>query len=227
MPLKPKLTKYSTAAQLNIIYNAQDIINGAGVAKFYGATHMEVTTEAPYLTGETIKSKSTSYTALVDVSDNGTVVIDLDFDSVLNTARSIKGKVNIIGTMGRQTRAASNQQMIMNIIATLTNATTATDIATATSQTETFGDPSSTGTTQSEVFNILMDVPTSSVIGAGQTLRMTIQLYVVTAGSSQQYVGFGVDPANRNDLHPLLLTFKVIEDADDTLLQMNIPMEIQ
>ena len=226
MPLDPDLTEFTTASQIAAIYNFQDIVNGTAGARFFGATHKEVTTESPYLTTQSIKSKSTSYTAAVNSSDNGTIVIDLDFDSVMNTARSIKGMVNIIGTMGRQTRISSNQQMIMKIIATLTNATTSTDIATATSQTETFGDPASAGVTQSVVFNILMDVPTAAIIGSGETLRMTIQLFVVTAGSSQQYVGFGIDPANRNDIHPLE-TFKVIEDEDDTLLQMDVPMEIQ
>lgn len=225
MPLDPDLNEFSTASQILSVYNFQDIVSGVGVASFFGATHMEVTTEAPYLTTQSIKSKSTSYTEEVNSTDNGAIVIDLDFDSVMNTARSIKGKVNIIGTMGHQTRSTTNSSAEIKIIATLTNATTSTDIATATSQSVAFPTSGAVGTVKSEVFNLIMDVPTPAVIGAGETLRMTIQLFVVNAGTNSSIVGFGIDPANRNDIHPLDL--RVIEDEDDTLLRMDVPMEIQ
>ena len=221
MPLDPKLNKFSTASQIQAVYNFTDIIDGVGKATFWAATHKETTTEAPYLTSQTIKSKSTSYSVAVGSGDVNTTVIDLDFDSKMNTSRIILGDVNVIGVMG--------------LWATITvkirkwDGTTETEIASASSQEENLRIPGSTGTAPSKTFNILIPVTTPTTIGAGQTLRVTILVELGgSVGVGGQNVGFGIDPANREDILNIQdPDKKIIEDDFDTTLQINVPFQIQ
>lgn len=161
-------------------YNFVDIASGTGYINFYAGN----TVDKILLSNFTYYSNVIYYEGNT-VGVNDTVLIDKDFDTVLNRPLDLKG-IGIVN-VGVYTSAACT----IYITATLRkwNGVTETDIVTNDSSTY-LG-----GSATYKMLSIDLDIPITH-FKVGETLRLTIQLKE-TASSAGRTVRFANDPLGR------------------------------
>jgi hypothetical protein len=151
---------------------------------YYGATHNEAGTKAYFLTSSTIYSNDISTSILTNV--------DLDFDVVLNTPRSIKGNAFVSLTL-QGTKNSGAGYLKYTAYIRKYSGTTETDIANATS--EEIGFNSNT-----DQKTLTIKIPIASVVNfkKGDTLRLSIVTALRVDSGSFSVASMFHDPMARS-----------------------------
>ncbi len=225
MPLVEKLTKYTTASPIIASFSFTDIADGSGVQVFFGSNSKADTTNSYELSKVTLFSNDVNtQAATTGVSPTFALTLDIDFDINFNLAQQVKGIIKgNIAIGGRTTSAAPNAWSAYAIIKLRKwDGVTETEIANV--QTETISKGGGAiNVKESKVLNFAIDASSAQThFAAGETLRVTVEIWSHDNGGSN--TGFGHDPKGRTDTTAVL--GGIIEDADSTILQINIPFLI-
>lgn len=223
MPLTPGLTKFTTTSPIVASYNYFDAEDGTGVVVYYGFTHKEVSTLSYGLSKQSVYS---SQIVTTDTRSGSTPdwskELDNDFDVKFNEAKTLKGKVKITCSLGGYQGAGTGTGE-MYIIAKIRkwDGSTETELFNGTSETV----QTVKGATlyNSKTINWEVDVTTPTLIPAGETLRLTFEVWARTTGDAAIGFGYGHDPKDRNDPTQTPATAQVIQDADTTIMEVHIP----
>jgi len=188
----PVPVQYRQSASAIASYSFKDIASNTGIITFYGAnstneTLHSLTTTSPY--SETVLTVGTI------TSDTATKVIDLDFDVVMNTQRTLNGNLVASVPFGIAYKETSTDVGELYIIVKLRkwDGTSETEIANAQGK-----NLRSVGSNSPKTIDAITVAVTNSVIKSGETLRITIELWALKlAGTNGMEAMLGHDPQNR------------------------------
>lgn len=202
-------TRYRQAPETSVVYNYQDVTQGAGYRIFYGYNEK--------LSGSITNYKlSTSQLFSYDIECSGssttsyTKIKDIDFDVMFNKSETIKGNTRFI--IPYNTAAGGSPECWFRAWVRKWDGTTETDLAYAESEVidATKG--------PSRVLNISCDVP-ETTIKKGEYLRITIEMWALSNPASKH--AFYHDPQNRNGWDVAVGT-----DLGTTRLEIHVPFII-
>ena len=235
MPLDPKLQKFTTTSPVVATYSYTDIAEGTGIQTFQGFHHIETSTEKYGLTTQI----PYSHFIWTKANTSGAVskIIDVDFDlSPFNMPKSIKGTARFNVTVGGGTNATANTTADIYIIAKIRkwDGSSETEIANGQSGTVSLGGLQGIGYMDYFTLNFEVDISTRTDFAAGETLRVTIELWGVKASANETPCYLMHDPISRLTpevaVSPARIAipignngFSVGYDPQSTKLEMGIP----
>lgn len=203
----------STPAQ-NVTYSYNDIAAGTGIQVFYVAEATDIN----------ILSTSAVYSNEIvnDVHIDGLLVatkkIDADYDVVFSTPRTIKGMSYVSVPVGIRAVTAGKVSGVY-IIAKVRKVSGGTESEIANNQSDTY---EVTGTkTDGKSLLIDIDIPITT-FKAGDSLRLTLELWAINDAATDAYAGIGTDPQDRNDNH----TDIIIPDTVTTKCEFYCPFKL-
>lgn len=184
MPLPPKLTKFSTASEVIASYDFFDFAQGVGIKQFYAAV----------MVGPTYKLTTNiifSNTGAGIITAGGNTAGDFDFDGEFETTIDIGGdsiiQVPVVGFNG----SSGSFSSLITITLYHVDAS-AVETSLGTFNRTVSGSPSSGVGSFFSVTGLINIARTT--LKNGEKLRLNI---VNTAPGNNQFIYFGVDPANR------------------------------
>ena len=176
-------------------YSYSDVSDGTGYIIYYGFAHTETTNTSYALTTQSSMMSSAVFTTGATTTPISKIA-DIDFDLIFNRPQRIKGKVRATFVFGAaETGTASTEgTAYVTIKLRKWDGSTETEIASATSATLTF--PAQTATWQKN--NVEIDVSTIAAFKAGETMRVTMELYGAD-NTNQRTIKFYHSPDNEDD----------------------------
>ena len=200
-------------------YDFQDIAEGTGIIKFFGAEHAEAGTKSYYLTTNMPYSNSVTLSgSVLAAASDWQEVINKDFDVKFNRPKNIKGYAFLTFSMGGNANTGGNQKIQLSGAQIIRyDGTTETVLATSSSDTLTcLGTGNETGT-----FNVRFDLTGGPYhFKAGEILRLSMIMFAQTpASNALDYEGFGIDPQNRDDPYAT----QTIANSYTTKLELYVP----
>ena len=214
-------TPFTTASPVLANYNYNDIINGTGFVKYYGGH----TSSGYTLSIQPFYSEKVMTFAAID-STTAVKAIDLDFDLLFNSPRTIRGValLNVgVGMKAATQGAATRNRTYVVVRIRKWDGTNETEIATAQSTTWT-EDPDEEGAEFNGIFSVSVDIPHTDY-SAGETLRITVELWAWESGYGGLNTTLTHDPKNRST--------SVFDDnnawdfgADSTIMEVTIPFKL-
>lgn len=187
--------KFTTASPFVASYDWTEFTDATGIKTFYGAdtvdnaaTSYVQTSQTPYSTDVLTAAGATDQTPQK--------ILDLDFDVVLNIPQDIKGKfmAQVPYIMGHETTA--NMSCTGYIVVKLRkwDGSSETEIASNTKTTV-----RTIANLQAEAFTefVEIDVATASHIAAGETIRVTVELWIDGTSTNPPRGAIMHDPADR------------------------------
>jgi len=209
---------YRTSPELLTSYNYIDVASGTGYILFYGANVSSENISGIYiLTNNSFYSNNIA-TALRTDSSSFVLLHDHDYEVVMNKSQVLRGLALFSMTIGFLPTGTQTPHIYFIAKLRKWDGTTETEIASGTS--DDFTQPAGAGT-YSKTKSIQINVPTTK-IKKGETLRLTIEIWVKEETGNLCAFGYGHDPKDRNDDG----TYKVINDTDTTILEAHIPFRI-
>ncbi len=198
-----------------------DISEGTGTVLFFGAVNKASGSAlVPFLSTFATYSNSISSSTQVAAGGTFSLVEDDDFDVLFNLSKRIKGKLRVTLTMGKASAGTTNDtEQYARILVRKWDGTTETEIAQQDSELIDFAQTGA-DTPLSETVNIEVDIATTQNFSAGETLRVTVQIWGMVTGSNATNIGYAHDPKDRNDDDE---TVKIIEDVHTTVMEVHVP----
>jgi hypothetical protein len=194
-------------------YDYQDVADGTGIVSFYGSKVVYNAVTDYILTSDVIFSSEVKldYTG-IGGGASFALAIDYDFDVMFNVPKRVKGIARINDGWGVATDSATPSTLEAYIIFKLRkwDGSTETEIANITTETLSIGDDESSY----KVLNLPVEIATLVNFKIGETLRLTVEVWVKGSGAGNHHTFLGYDPKDR------------IEDTevlDTTQLKLNIP----
>lgn len=208
-----------------VSFNWTDIASGTGYVTYYGANTVDNAVTSYFLTPNVIYSNNkTTYTT------TGTTTLiklfDFDFDILYNQAQRIKGVLiaQISWIQGQATSANEGGTSYVVIKVRKWDGSSETEIASNTkSEVHTVASLNSDGTTKL----ILVDIPTAQLFSRGETLRITVELWV-DGQSNGTTAAICHDPQNRILVDPIDYPYGggIEIDPDTSAMTFHVPHEI-
>lgn len=197
-------------------YSYTDIASGRGYVIFYAGECADgnILHTAPFYSSDVVQVVDDEPTRAAY-----TKVLDVDYDARFDRPRTIEGMGIVNCTVGID--PATNQNIYLYYTAKVRKWDGATETEIATNDSPVFN--ITTDTTASKVLCTEIDIPLE-VFKSGESLRLTIELYLKNAGSASD-VGFGQDPKDRDD-DAEQSALQIIEDTDTTTLTFHCPFVI-
>jgi len=236
--LLPKV--FRKAPPYIVSYDYFDYSNGTGYDIYYGAKG----SNGEYITSTiAVMYSEEPHTAIAEEVNMpvtyGNAKIDVDFDILFNIPRDIKGDILLnvpVGIVGKDGGSTGSWVWYVNGIAYHYDGSTETQIGTGASEefrSQTLAD--NEVDTANKVMLVKMNVPSVQHFKKGETLRITVQLFARTYGTSGNerdgIVGIGHDPANKNDYAwkyaGSTVKQQIILDGNVTQLSIHVPFRIQ
>jgi hypothetical protein len=174
-------------------YDYTDLAEGTGIVKYY--LFSSYNTALDYHLGQSqVYSNSIEFPEEATTNTSFEKTADVDFDlTTFNLPKDIKGTAYLnIAVYERGTNDVDNQS---KIIAKLRHwdGTTETEIASGE------GEPAASSTaTDVKMNNIPIVIATKKHFKKGETLRLTIELWMKANSGDTSYGSFGIDPQNRD-----------------------------
>lgn len=163
-------------------YSYLDIAEGTGIVLFYGvmlkdssSSHYELTTQTSFYSKSADTSATHAYTA------DEVKMLDIDFDTVFNTSKRIRGKMIAAVPHNNGDPSTANKYSQQYVIVRLRkwDGTTETEIASAQSETYT----GAWSQQISQFYELLeLNIPNIVNFKAGDTLRVTIEIWSPAGG---------------------------------------------
>ncbi len=218
---------YRTTGETAIAtYSYTDIAEGTGVAKMYGGS-TKVSSEAAttfFLSSSQIASNTIASSAGVTRASGWNLVFEHDYDVKFNLPKNIKGKLRASLTAGKEANSTTNDvDVYVKLMVRKVDSSGTHEIADATSEVVYIATVAA-NTPKSRTFNVEVDIPTVQHFKKGDILRVTLMLYGDTIGTETTNIGYGFDPADRND--DQYAGTKIIEDVHTTQFIVYVPFVI-
>ena len=196
-----------------------DISEGTGTSVFFGAA-----TETSGSVVSFFLSTNPTYSGIIASgssisSTTYTKIFDHDYDVKFNLSKRIKGDMRVTLTLGSFKGTDPNEcNAYAHIKIRKWDGTTETEIADK--QSAILRSPNTTApSTISQTVNVEIPITTTQHFEAGETLRVTVEIYGKRNDTETITIGYGFDPKDRDDDNAQ----PVIEDADTTIMEVHIP----
>lgn len=204
-------------------YNYVDIAEGTGVVIYYGAQTNESNTDDYILTTQT--PYSNEKTTQGQASQNGEhQILDIDFDIEFTLPKIIQGTVigQIPWVSGNTntTNRSGGSYCIMKV--RHWDGTTETDLATAQTEDHDVSDLEADGTVKLTYTTI----STPQKFKAGETLRITVELWNADNGLDNQPVSLCHDPKDRTLVNAVDHATAIDTAPDSTQMAFYIPFKL-
>lgn len=213
--------KYRKSPPFIASYNWTDISNGTGVSAFYGGEMSDSAANTFALSANSFYSNTVTTKTAAFTDQSFAKKIDQDYDIELNLPKTINGKILINATVGMKDNASGNTTNVQYyIIAKLRkwDGTTETDLDS--NQTETITTSLSSNAVTDHTFATEIDVDKEK-FAAGETIRITIEVWALRVSGWSTFAVLGHDPQNRDDPN------NIIDSASPTILKVDIPFMLE
>ena len=193
MPIPILYRKSSEAGVAS--YDFFDLASGQGIVTIYGgAVYTGVTTKSYLLTSQTFYSDDVVTSISGASYSTATKALDIDFDMSLNRPLTIKGNAIVNIPIGIQAGSGDTFTINANAILRRWDGTTETDIITASGAY--LSGALITGDYLRGMTAIKLNIPQTH-FKAGETLRLTAEIYGDTQNGNPGTYFIGHDPLNR------------------------------
>lgn len=199
-------------------YSYNDIADGSAVQVFYGLNHVELTASSYALVSQNmfsndIETQSANVTNLSPAQK----WLDLDFDTMFNLPKRIRGKARASFTFG--VKIATNDQLYAYSVVRLRKVTGGVESEIANATSETVSRINTAGQTPDTV-NLEITIPSVVHFKKGDILRATVEIWAYyAANATGTYVCMCHDPQDRASAFFVTASFI----PDTRIFQLNIP----
>ncbi len=195
MPIMPVYRKSNE--QVIASYNYTDIAEGTGIIELYGGTQKVTTTESYYISSDDDVSFNVSTTGRT-TSDTGVFqkILDIDFDlAPFNLPKNLKGRLRCIANLfiGKENDANEHGEAYIIMKLRKWDGSTETEIGNA--QSSTAANPTSLIKTP-YLLNWYYDIASSTHFKKGETLRITLEVWIDPVDHANCNVELYHDPKN-------------------------------
>lgn len=218
-------------------YDWVDIANGLGYETYYGYNAGGTVGTSP----RQIYSGIRHYNGTKLVSpaiDVFVEALDVDFDITFNTPKNIKGDILLqlpFGVVCTSNSAGNKESWIRAISAAYHyDGATETIISGVGTSEAIYTVSHAANIIVSHITTLKLNVATMKHFKKGETLRITIQVYIKHSQNAASYIGgVGCDPQNRSDVEIIMSSgskaddeWQVINTDEPTRLEIHVPFKL-
>ena len=214
--------RYITASPINATFNYTDIEEGIGYVSYYLAQG----TDENLVTRQNMASNGVVSAAQSADNPEWNTIFDDDYDVTFNTPKTMEGTILCSFTQGVQAvTGGKTSYSRVTVYIRKWDGSSETEIANNVSD-----EVSETGDTNPEIKSptelLEIEVPQTN-FKRGETLRIT----VLQEGKNQDTttdaaIGYGHDPANREDDYEETGERQVINSGDTTVFRVDVPFKL-